>query len=484
MSNLSLFLDNQYNTCPNRIAINFNSVEDWTYARLYQAVNALGAALNRLNLKKGDRIAIAFHNSPEFVISYLACLRAGYVVVTLNIMLQAIELEYQLKDSGARCLLANKRMVKIFTQLEKGTTEVDHVVCGDRDEDQKIFWDGLEVKDYEPCPLEEKADDDVAQLSYTAAMDGYPRGAMLTHGSLWANCRMNSIGMGMTDQDSYLSAIPLFHTYGAMSNCLAPLATGAKVYLQQRFNPKDFLEALQEHKITVVIGVPTLFAALIFYENFSPEYFRSTRLVISGAAKLPLAITKKYQKAGIELREGYGLTECSPAVAVNPHNGPNKFTSIGLPLVDVQLKVVDPQGNQLGPDQEGELLVKGPLVMKGYWNDPELTRTTIEADGWLHTGDKARFDDDGYYYITGLLKDMLITGGFNVYPKEVERLLESHPSIQKISIVGVPDLIQGEIVKAIVTMKKGETMTEREFAHFAKRTIALYKVPRLIEFVS
>ncbi|MFC1852234.1 AMP-binding protein [candidate division CSSED10-310 bacterium] len=483
MLNLSSLLDQNCSEHPENIALRFLPSEIITYQQLFESVQAFTTGLRKCGFREGDRIALSLGNTPEFIYAYFAIMRAGMVVVPLNVMLQKYELEYQLADTGAVCLITNRRFARIFKEIPPTATEVKKVIVAQREMGQHTTWDGIELDSRQNAEIAPTERDTLAQITYTAAMDGYPNGAMLTHGNLSSNRSMNIKAMGTCETDRYLSAIPLFHTYGAMTNCLAPLAVGGSVFLQARFNPKDFLLAMKDHSITVINGVPTLFASLLGHESFDPSYFQSVRLMIAGGAALPLPIFKKYAAAGLEIKQGYGLTECSPAVSVNPLHGLNKPESIGIALEDVQLKVVDPQGKEKQVLEEGELLVKGPLTMKGYWNNQELTAKTLH-DGWVHTGDLVKVDEEGYIFITGRLKDMIITGGFNVYPKEVVRLLSSHPKIEHVSIVGVPDLVHGELVKAIIKLKPNETLSEREFSHDAKKVMAIYKVPRLIEIQS
>ncbi|MBN2382394.1 AMP-binding protein [bacterium] len=480
MVNLTEFLDTSCANHPDKIAIDYDHCETWTYHQLLEAVKSFSTGLYKLGLAQGDHIGLALPNSPEFVIAHLAIIRAGMVVIPLNVMLQKLELQYQLSDTEAVGLITNKRFARIFNEIEPEATSVKHMIIIERDSSSKARWQGIDLSSTEHGTRTATTFDTLAQITYTAAIDGYPMGAMLTHGNLWSNCLMTMKGMGTCREDRYLSAIPLFHTYGAMATCMSPLAAGATVYLQSRFNPRDFLECMKNDRITVLNGVPTLYAGLLFHDDFNSRYFDSVRLIIAGGSALPFELSTKYRDIGLEIREGYGLTECSPCVSVNPFDGPNKLTSIGLALEGAKVKIVDRLGQECPTNSQGELLVSGPLVMKGYWKKMEATAQTI-VDGWLHTGDIGWKDSDQYLYLTGRCKRMLITGGFNVYPREVERLLGTHPKIQDVSVEAIPDKIQGELGKAIIQLKHGETATEKEFMHYAKRVMAIYKVPRVIE---
>lgn len=481
--NVASIIDKHVKERPEKIAIIINSTEQYTYKELSKEVYSFTHSLMKQGFQIGDRIALCLGNSMEFVVSYLSILRAGMVVVPLNPMLQKFELEYQLADSGAVALITAKRFARIFSEVPEGATSVRKVVQVTRNENNKINWSEIEIENNADSSFVSMSLENDAQITYTAAMDGYPLGAVLTHGSLHSNCIMCKKGMETCESDVYMSAIPLFHTYGAMATCLVPLDRGATIVLQPRFIPKDFLNALVDFNVSVVNGVPTLYAGLMAHEKFTATAFDTARLTIAGGSALPIEIYNAYLEAGIEIYQGYGLTECSPCVSFNPINGVNKPESVGIPLEGVQCKIVDADGQELPDNVDGEMIVKGSLNMKGYWNKPDKTAITIQ-DGWLYTGDIARRDSDGYYYITGRIKDMIITGGFNVYPKEVERYLLPHEAIESATVIGIPDLAQGEIVGARIKLKEGFSVTEKQISHFAKRSMALYKIPRKIEFIN
>jgi len=482
MLNITEFLDINNSQCPDSVAIDFYQIGPTTYRQLQEQIERFSTGLYKLGFQAGDHIALALSNSPEFIVAYLAIIRAGMVVIPLNIMVQKMELEYQLADSEAVGLIATKRFIRIYEEIAPSAIQVKRVIVAERDDSKQLQWQGIDLTSRDMGKCAATSFDTLAQITYTAAMDGYPMGAMLTHGNLWSNCLMTAKGMGAQSEDRILSAIPLFHTYGAMANCLVTLSLGATIKLQSRFNPKEFLECMKQDRVTIVNGVPALYASLIQHDMFHPDYFSSVRNIISGGAALPLEISQKYRELGLEIREGYGLTECSPCVSVNPPHGHNKLTSIGSALEGVNIKIVDSEGNDCPVGKEGELLVSGPLVMKGYWKKPEATARTI-VNGWLHTGDIAVKDNDHYYYIKGRLKHMLITGGFNVYPREVERLLGTNPKIQSVVVESIPDAVQGEFVKAVIRLKPGETATEREFIHYSKHIMSIYKVPRVVQIV-
>jgi long-chain acyl-CoA synthetase len=328
----------------------------------------------------------------------------------------------------------------------------------------------------------ELKDDDTAIILYTSGTTGKPKGAMLTHKNLYSNASDVGDYLRMNDQDRVITTLPLFHVFCLTVALNAPLLSGATLLIAPKFSPKEIFELAKEYEATVFAGVPTMYNFLYQYPESNPEDFKSLRLCISGGASLPVALLTNFEKKfNVLVSEGYGLSEASPVTCFNPLDRPRKAGSIGTSILHVENKIVNELGEELPVGAVGELIVSGPNVMKGYYKMPEETASAIR-DGWLYTGDLARMDEDGYFYIVDRKKDLIIVGGFNVYPREVEEVLYNHPDIVEAAVLGVPDLNLGEAVKCYVVSKNPNT-TEEQLLEYCREHLAKYKVPYSIEFL-
>jgi long-chain acyl-CoA synthetase len=347
-----------------------------------------------------------------------------------------------------------------------------------------LYW--KEVAGYraskEKAKIEPK--EDVAVFQYTGGTTGLPKAVMLTHFNLVANVyQVMEWFRDLSNEDVFIGALPYFHSYGMTTSMNVPIALGAKIVLIP--DPRDLkriLDSIQKHRATIYCGVPTMYNAINNYPNIKDYDLTSIKACISGAAPLPIEVKKKFEEiTGGKLVEGYGLSETSPVTHANPMNGVNKEGSIGLPIPDTLAVVVDDEGKILPVGEVGEIAIKGPQVMKGYYKMEEETRNTL-INGWLLTGDIGRMDEDGYFYIVDRKKDMIIAGGYNIYPREVEEVLYEHPDILEAAVIGVPDPKRGETVKAFVVLKEGSKVTAEEIEKFCRERLAAYKVPRIVEF--
>jgi len=476
---------------PQKSAIIFMGNEI-SYQLLDVYVNRAAAALAGLGVKKGDRVAIMAPNCPQYIISYHGVLRAGGIVVQVNPMYVERELEHILNDSGAEIIIAYDALyprikaVKDFTPLK--STILFHL-------GQPVADFGGEVQDFnsllasatgEPPRYDFNVTEDVAVLQYTGGTTGVSKGAMLTHRNILANVLQASswVSEAKYGTEIVLTIIPLFHSYGMSSGMNYAIYNAATDVLLPKFDINDVMDAINKYKPTVIPGVPTLYIAIINHPDVSKFDLSSIKYCISGSATLPLEVAHKFhQLTGGTLVEGYGLSETSPSTHCQPLNGVQKEGSIGLPFPDVDVKIVDVETGtrELPPNELGELIMKGPMAMKGYWNMPEETANTLR-NGWIYTGDIARMDEDGYFFIIDRKKDMIIAGGFNIYPRDIEEVLFEYPKVQEAVIVGVPDPYRGETVKAFIVLKAGEAATEEEIIGFCKQKLAAYKVPRQVEF--
>jgi long-chain acyl-CoA synthetase len=523
------FLTNSANRIPNNSAVVTTAHvpvagrlrADLTYRALEDQANALAAALVAMGVKKGDRIALVLANSAQFVIGYYAILKAGGVVCATNPTYPAPKMAAQLKDCGATVVI----VMSLFYNLVKGIqaeTDIKHVIVTNVKEylhplARTLFTVAKEKKDGHR--VERKPEDhdfqsllqqyagqkanvavspsDYALFQYTGGTTGIPKAAMATHAAIVANTLQCKVWLttGLPgEKEVFMGAIPLFHVYGIVSVLNLSVGIGACIVMVP--NPRDtkeVLEVINTYKPTIFNGVPAMYNAI----NINPDVLagkynlRSIRACVSGSAPLPTATKRKFEElTGGKLVEGYGMSETPTAAIVNPLNGTIKEGSIGLPISDVDVRIVelDNPTQDVQPGDVGELLIHGPQLFSGYWNMPTETQNALRKgpDGrvWLHTGDVARMDDDGYFYIVDRKKDMAIIGGYKIYPTNVERVLAEHPAIAEVAVASIahPDKPGQEALKAWVMIKPGKDLTAEELIKFAEARLASYEVPRRIEF--
>lgn len=483
-----------------------------TYKTVAEQAGRLAAGLAALGVGKGDRVAIMLANCPQAVVAYYGVMMAGGIVVEFNPMYVERELEFQLRDSGAKVIIAldlvYPRIAKvrdvtplqhiIVTGLQDGMAFPLNVLYPIKAKKEKRWVDvpaapGVHrwpdfLKRYPNRPPAVEIDPvrDVALLQYTGGTTGTPKGAMLTH----HNMVVNALQVGAwvpgcrRGAERILGALPLFHVYGM--TCVLNLATAlaATQILLPRFVIDDVLKTINKEKPTLFPGAPTMYVAVNNHPKVGQYDLRSIRACISGSAPLPVEVQTTFEKiTGGRLVEGYGLTEASPVTHCNPIDGRNKIGCIGVPFPDTDCAIfdLDTGEKQLGPGEVGELGIRGPQVMLGYWNRPE-ENAKVFKNGWLLTGDIAKMDEDGYFAIVDRKKDMIIAGGYNIYPREVEEVLYMHPKVQEVAVVGVPDEYRGETVKAYVVVKAGQQLTAEDVIEFCRQNLARFKVPRMVEF--
>jgi long-chain acyl-CoA synthetase len=489
-----------------------------TYAELDQAADRFARALVGDGVRVGDRVALLLPNSPQFAIAYYGALRAGAIVVPLNPLYTAPELEQQLSDCGARVLVtlstfhrtvgtvrrsvpldhvivANVKdyfppLLKVLFTLLKEKKEGHRATLGAGD----VAWRAFMAGAPEAAPTHVPKPEDVAVFGYTGGTTGTPKAAMLTHRNLVTNAVQSAEWLAGGDLEAamrrrlvVLAIIPFFHSYGQTVALNVSLLAGATIVLQPRFDPVDALKAIQRYRPTHFPGVPALYIALLNHPDAGKYKLDSIEVCQSGAAPLPVDVQARFERTtGTTMFEGYGMTELSPASHSTPLNGLRKPGSIGVPLPGIDSRVVDlDTGTTPLPAGEiGELVVKGPTVMAGYYNRPEETAATIR-DGWLYTGDIAKVDEDGFFYIVDRKKDMILSNGFNVYPRDVEEVLFTHPAVADAVVIGAPNVRGDETVKAYVVRAEGAegaAVTEEELIAYCRERLARYKAPRVIEF--
>ena len=511
---------------PKRTALEFMGFT-MTYAELLAQARRFASALQVQGVQKGDRVAIMLPNCPQFVVAFYGTMLAGGVAVNTSPLYVARELEHQLKDSGAETLVMLNLFYPRFEEIAQSVPTKRVIVTGIQDglpfpknvlyplkarregtwvqvkpqprgvdaaprAEVSLWKSFLEAADALPVRVDVRPDD-LALLQYTGGTTGVPKGAMLSHRNLMANVAQTA-AWNTTAKDGeevMLGVIPFFHVYGMTVAMNLAIKMAATMVLLPRFNAKHVLETIQKHKPTLFPGVPTMYVALINHPDVKKYNLSSIKACISGAAALPVEVAKTFETlTGGRLVEGYGLTEAGPVSHTNPIFGVRREGSIGVPMPGVDARIVDAQGRSLPQGEVGELAIQAPNVMLGYWRRPDETAKCI-VDGlddgatpgrWLLTGDMARMDEDGYFRIVDRKKDMIDASGFNVYPREVEEVLYSHPKIKEVVVAGVPDAYRGETVKAYVILKDGETASEDEIIAFSRTKLSAYKIPRAVEF--
>ncbi len=508
--NLAEFLVQSAARYPHHKALYFMGKE-MTYTELLHAARRFANAIRELGVGKGDRVAIMLPNCPQLVIAYYGTLFAGAVVVMTNPLYMQRELEHQLKDSGASLIVTLDLLFHKVNSVVANTEVRNLIVTSVKDYlpfpknvlyPLKAKKDGLKrdvkygkgvyafpkllnASSSAACHTEIDAETDMALLQYTGGTTGVSKGVMLTHYNVIVNTVQNRLWAykSRPGEERYLAALPFFHVFGMTVLMNQAVMLGGCLILIPKFEIDEILRAIHRLKPTVFPGAPTMYIALINHRDLRHYDLSSIRICVSGAAPLPLEVQERFEEiTGGRLIEGYGLTEASPVTHANNIWEKRKLGSIGIPFPDTAAKVVDPTtGEELPPGEIGELAVCGPQVMKGYWNRQEETDQALR-NGWLHTGDMARMDEDGYFYITDRIKDIIIAGGFNIYPREIEEVLFEHPDIEEAAVAGVPDPYRGETVKAYVVLKKGAALEAAELERWCRQRLAAYKVPHLYEF--
>ncbi|WP_347489722.1 long-chain-fatty-acid--CoA ligase [Desulfoscipio sp. XC116] len=466
-----------------------------SYGQLAGCVVRVASALYELGLRKGDRIAVMLPNCPDFVFAYYAAMSLGGIVVNTNPMYVEREIEHQVNDSGSKMIITladlypRVKNVRDNTPLEKvlltGFTGKPGALP-----DDTVWFPDLYAVDRAPAPpVEINPAQDLAVLQYTGGTTGVSKGAMLTHLNLYANSmQTNHFFNDDNKKQLIMSVLPFFHVYGMTSCMNLAVAAGTTMLLVPRFVPAEIAQLISTYKPTFFPGVPTMFVAMLNSPEFK-DYKDYDKVMVynAGGGPLPVEIGYCYDRllegTGSLMTEGYGLSESSPVTHCNPEFGPNKRGCIGVPYPATHAAVVDIEtGTRVLPVGEvGELVVQGPQVMPGYWNQPEQTAQTLK-NGWLYTGDMARMDEEGYFYIVDRKKDMIIAGGYNIYPREVEEVLFENAKVQEAVVAGVPDAYRGETVKAYVVLKEDRTATEQELIAYCREKLAPYKVPKAVEF--
>ena len=485
----------------------------YTNVEINHNANLLGNALKDLGITKGDRVAVQMSNSPELLSAFPAIYKIGAVVVPLSPLLRPDQAAYIYRDCGARVTLTSSDFAGRVLEAQRQTPKLEHVILTDRDDvPEAISYRNIMSTSSDALTIEQTDNDDVAALIYTAGTTGPPKGVMHTHFSLYINAlffyeyvlvhrsltlqldsrtlnpktlQLNQVAQrvsGVNREMVSLGVLPLSHSFGiAFSN--TGNFVGGKTILLRWWNVEETLKAIQRFRVTQMAAVPTMYIQILEFPDLAKYDLSSLEDCQCGAAPLPVEVALKWkERVGVDIREGWGLTESGAITTGQPGDLPPKYGSIGKCLLKCNtIKVFDEKGQELPPGHQGEIVIKGPTLMKGYWNLPEETAKTIK-DGWLHTGDIGHMDEDGYFYITGRKKDIIIRGGENVSPVEVEDVLLRHPAVAEAGVVGIPDAVYGEEIKAFVVTKPDKCVSEEELIAFCKDCLPTFKLPKKVQF--
>ncbi|MEV0064528.1 long-chain fatty acid--CoA ligase [Nocardia sp. NPDC050718] len=498
MLNLAVLLEDAARNHPDREALVVGDAR-FTYAEIDAAANQVAGLLVERGIRTGDKVALSCPNTPWFPIVYYGILKAGGVVVPLNVLLKAREIGYHLRDSDAVAYFCAQGTIDLpmATEGRAGFDEADgcrHLFVITDDPSAPSPLPGIETlaqallgrsTTFESAATEST---DSAVVLYTSGTTGQPKGAELTHANLVLNAMTSQRLVSAPDgAEVHLVALPLFHAFGQTLQLHTAFASAATVVLMPRFAPHEALRLMRDESVTHFAGVPTMYHALLgaLGEVDAPEVFAETlQFAISGGAAMPVALLRQItERLGVRVLEGYGLSETSPAACFSPLAGPNRPGSIGKPIWGVQMKLIDADWTEIADDPEaiGEIAIKGHPIMKGYYNRLEATAEVLR-DGWFRTGDLARRDADGYYFIVDRAKEVIIRGGYNVYPREIEEVLMTHPAVSLVAVIGVAHASLGEEVKAVVLKTLGDSTSEEELIAWGKEQFAAYKYPRIVEF--
>ncbi|HEU4327790.1 MAG TPA: long-chain fatty acid--CoA ligase [Roseiflexaceae bacterium] len=489
MLNLAMVLDIAARRDPAKVALILDSMQ-LRYGELAGAVNKIANGLVQLGVRPGDKVALMLPNTPHFVMCYYAILKAGGVVVPLNVLFKQHEIHYHLDDSDAVALIAWEGFLGEAAMGFKLADRCKHLIVPQAPGSTTELPEGalpLTALMADTAPtfdLHPTSPDDTAVILYTSGTTGRPKGAELTHFNMFFNAYIGAEKILKTEPDEIgLAVLPLFHSFGQTCVMNSLIYAGGTLTMLPRFEPQKALEVMQRDRVTYFAGVPTMYFFLLNFPNADQYDLSSLRRCCSGGSAMPVEVMHAFnQKYNVTILEGYGLSETSPVASFNHLDREPKAGSIGTPIWGVEMRCVNAEGAPVTDGELGEIQIRGHNVMKGYYKRADATAEAINAQGWFSTGDVAYRDADGFFFIKDRVKDMIIRGGFNVYPREIEEVLYGHPAVAEAAVIGVPDLAHGEEIKAVVALKPGQQLEETELIEYCKERLAAYKYPRSVEF--
>jgi long-chain acyl-CoA synthetase len=474
--NLAENLTTSADAAPDAAAVKLDDVV-LSYAALDDASARVAGLLSARGIGPGDRVGMMLPNVPLFPVLYYGILRLGATVVPMNVLLKGRETAHYLTDPGAKAVFAWEPFAEhARTGAAEAGAECIEVEPGAF---EQLLGQTEPLREVAPCDGSE-----TAVILYTSGTTGVPKGAELSHDNLAHNCRAAAGLFGLGAASVTLGSLPLFHSFGQTCAMNGTICAGGCLTLIPRFDPGKALEVIERDRVNVFMGVPTMYGAILNAPAADSTDVSSLQVCASGGASLPLELMRAFEdKFSTMILEGYGLSETSPVASFNHPDKERKAGSIGTPIAGCEMKVVGEDGRDLPVGEVGEIVIRGSNVMKGYWNKPDATAEAIDSDGWFRSGDMARADEDGYFYIVDRKKDLIIRGGYNVYPREVEEVLYEHPAVREAAVVAVPDDEWGEEIGAAVALKEGAQATAQELRDFVKDQVAAYKYPRRVWFV-
>jgi long-chain acyl-CoA synthetase len=462
--------------------------ESYTYKALDAMSSNLCGSLIRLGINKGDRVAIFSPNCPEYLFAYFGIFKAGAATIPVNAMLKGREIDYIVTDCNPRILLVHDSLLEIILPFKERLLQCieKFVVIGGTEAeygDEFIRFGDLITEGVQGTVGSDIGGDDIAMILYTSGTTGSPKGCILSHESLVCSTEFSIKATGHQSSDKVLCCAPMFHIYGFSISIASSIYPGATMIIMDRFDAKRVIEVIKAHKINIFVGVPTMFSYLLKEPEIHSGDFKALRLNVSSGASLPIEVLSEYEKRfDTVIQEVYGITESTGEAAYNPIEK-RKPGSIGIPHSGLELKIANEKGEIVKTSEVGEIVIRGKSIMKGYWKKEAATREVLSEDGWYRTGDLARMDEDGYLYIVGRSKEMIITSGFNIYPRELEEVLYQHPDIHEAAVIGIPDKIKGELACAFIVLHEGKKVEEEDLRFFCQERLANYKVPRMFRFV-
>jgi len=460
--------------------------KEFTYRQVNERTNQLAHAMIDRGIKKGDRVAALFHNCHQFLEVYFAAAKLGAIFVPLNFRLAGPELEYMLNDCRTEMLIYNHDFTETVDSIRSAipVKKGNFIQVGGDTSRWALDYEGLllQYPMSEPEVKEDVGLEDPQMIMYTSGTTGQPKGALLSHKKTFYNTFNADIYFDISSTDRMLVVMPLFHSGGLNITAVPILYKGGTAIIQKHFDPEEVLRLIERYKITLMMAVPTMLNFIMKKTEIEKYDLSSLKTCMTAGEACPLSLIKEYQRRNIPIRQVFGQTETSIVLWLSEEDSIRKAGSVGLPVFHSDVRVVNKKGKDVVPGEIGEIIVKGPIQMIGYWNLPQETQQTMR-DGWLYTGDLARVDDEGYVYIVDRERDMFISGGENVYPAEIEKVYAAHPKILESAVIGVPDDKWGEVGNAIIALKEGQPMTEKDAIDFCKGKLAKYKIPKSVFFV-
>jgi acyl-CoA synthetase (AMP-forming)/AMP-acid ligase II len=493
--NTTDFLNIATAICPDKTAIVFED-KRYTFSQLTERVNRLANGLLKLGVKKGDRVAFLQVNCNQCVETYFAVAKTGAIYLPLNFRAKEKELTYMLNSAEAETLIVGERYIPLVNSIRPELKSLKNLISIENKHDDMLYYEDIISSSPADEVITEIDEDDTTMLMYTAGTTGFPKGVMLAHNSFSVYVLENVTPPDPEADERNILTVPLYHVAGIQA-MMAAIYGGRTLVMERQFEAKEWMELVEKEKANRAMMVPTMLKQLMDHPDFSKHDLSSLKVITYGAAPMPIPVIKQALEVfpGVSFINAFGQTETASTItALNPEDHIltgteeekekklKRLASIGKPMSDVEMKVIDEEGKKLGPNEVGEILARGPRVMSGYWKDEEKTAKTIDKDGWVHTGDVGYVDEDGYYFLSGRSSDMIIRAGENISPEELENVIREHPKVEDVAVIGVPDETWGEEPRAVVIPKKGEKPTEEEIMEYCRQNLASFKRPRSVVF--